>query len=64
MPLGLPDLEWSTWLLIALGGFILAALVRKLAPDGSRSAGQLMFVIICLAAICGFIGVVRWLGLQ
>ncbi|HLV96120.1 MAG TPA: hypothetical protein VKS44_13080 [Candidatus Acidoferrales bacterium] len=61
MPFGLPDLAWSTWLLIASGAFIFALFVPKFAPDGSRFAGRLAFVIIMLAAVCAAIGVWEWL---
>jgi hypothetical protein len=64
MPLGLPDLAWSTWLLVAAGGFVLAWLVPKLAPDGSRSSGIIVFIIICLASVCGVIGALKWFGEQ
>jgi len=62
MPFGLPDLEWSTWILVAAGGFVLAAVVPKLAPRGSRFGGAVVFVIICLASVCGVIGAVKWVG--
>jgi hypothetical protein len=64
MPFALPDLAWSTWLLAAAGGFALAALVPKLAPDGSRSSGIIVFIIICLASVCGAIGALKWFNAQ
>lgn len=64
MPFALPDLEWSTWLIVAAGGFGLAMLVPKLAPRGSRVSGALMFVIICLAAVCGVLGALKWFDTQ
>jgi hypothetical protein len=60
MPFSLPDLPWLTWLLIALGGFVLAMLVPKFAPDGSRFAGRFAFVIILLASVCAVLGVLKW----
>jgi predicted branched-subunit amino acid permease len=60
MPFELPDLAWSTWFIAALCGAILAILVPKLAPRGSRAAGVIVFVIICLAAVCAVIGIIKW----
>jgi len=60
----LPDLAWSTWLLAAAGGFILAMLVPKLLPDGSRFSSVLVFTIICLASVCGVIGALKYFGPQ
>jgi len=64
MTLALPDLAWTTWLLVALGGFVLAWLVPKLAPEGSRSSGSIVFLIICLASVCGVIGALKWFESQ
>jgi hypothetical protein len=64
MSFALPELAWSTWLLAALGGFILAWLVPKLAPEGSRSGSVLVFLFLCLASLCGVIGALKWFGAQ
>lgn len=60
MPFGIPDLAWSTWLIIAGGGFVFALLLPKFTSDGSRFAGRLAFVIIMLASLCAAIGVWEW----
>ena len=51
-------------MLVALGGFVLAWLVPKLAPDGSRSSGVIVFLIICVASVCGVIGALKWFEAQ
>jgi hypothetical protein len=54
LPFRVPDFPWWGWVLIALGGVILADIVKRFE---TRFTSFLAVVIGVLAALCGLAGI-------
>jgi hypothetical protein len=60
MPFNLPDLEWTTWLYIALAGGVIALLCSHFSNE-RRGLGFVAFLATIVAAFCGVVGFVQWM---